>query len=152
MSGDINMTAKKGYTLIEILIVIALFSILLFICFPSLNLFQDIREKQEISEFKKDLLFARNSAIVENKRYMVYFNYNGNAYTIKKGENSPSIKNKTFNHGLQLNGGKEVVGSFVFTPSGTTDSGGTIYIDTIRNKSYIITLTPATGRIEIRLK
>ena len=146
------MTAKKGYTLIEILIVVALFSILLSICFPNLSLFQNIREKQEISEFKKDLLFARNNAILENKRYIVYFYYDTNSYSIKTSENSPTIKSKTFDHGLKLNGDKEVVGSFVFTPSGTTDNSGTIYIDTIKNKNYIITLTPVTGRIEIKLE
>lgn len=150
MNGDINMTDKKGYTLIELLIVIALFSILLSIALPNLAFYRNIMERQEISEFKKDLLFARNSAIVENKSYTVAFNHERNSYNIKTGSRPP-IKSKTFNHGLKLTENK-LANSFIFTPSGATANSNTIYINTKKDKRYVVTLTPATGRIEIKLE
>ena len=151
MSGNINMTEKKGYTLIELLIVIALFSIVFAIALPNMSLFKAMREKQEINEFRKDLLFARNSAIVENRSYSVYFYIDRNTYSIKESERDIAIKTKTFSNGLKLNE-DDIVGSFTFTPSGATGNSGTVYIDTIRNSRYKITLTPATGRIEVKLE
>lgn len=144
------MTEKKGYTLIELLIVIALFSIFLSIAIPNLNFYRNIMEKQEIAEFKKDLLFARNSAIVENRSYTVNFNHERNSYNIKTS-NRPTVKSKTFSNGLKLFE-NNLVNSFTFTPSGATGNSNTIYIDTKKNKRYVVTLTPATGRIEIRLE
>lgn len=68
MNGDINMTARKGYTLIEILIVLALFfQFFLSLGLPNTKFYGRIREKQEIDEFRKDLLFSRNRAIIESK-------------------------------------------------------------------------------------
>ncbi|NLY47078.1 MAG: type II secretion system protein [Tissierella sp.] len=145
------MTEKKGYTLIELLIAIALFSILLSIAIPNFNFYTNLREKQEIAEFKKDLLFARNSAIVENRYYIVYFNHSENSYIIKTGEASPTIKSKTFGQGLKLDI-DNLVGSFTFTPSGATGNSNTLYINARKNRRYVVTLTPATGRIEIKFE
>ena len=145
------MTEKKGYTLIELLIVIALFSIFLSISLPNMSFFTAMRQKQEINEFKKDLLFARNSAIVENKSYRVSFYIDKNTYSIRESGKDKAIKSKTFSNGLKLNE-DVIVGSFVFTPSGATGNSGSLYIEAMRNNRYKVTLTPATGRIEIKLE
>lgn len=131
--------------------VIALLSILFSIAIPNFRLFTTMMQKQEINEFKKDLLFARNSAILENRSYMVYFFNDKNTYTIKNGEQEAAIKTKIFNHGLKLNV-DQTVGSFVFTPSGAPGNSNTIYINTSGSKTYRVTLTPATGRVEIYLE
>ncbi|MDR7870021.1 MAG: GspH/FimT family protein [Tissierellaceae bacterium] len=144
------MTAKKGYTLIEILIGIALFSILFSIAMPNTNYFKDMMEKQEIVEFKKDLLYARNMAIVENRTYFVYFFKDQNSYSLKLSETSPPIKSKTFGSGLKLN--NNAVGSFIFKPSGTSGNSNTIYINTRRNERYVVTIAPAANKINIVLE
>lgn len=151
MNGDIDMRKNSGYTLIELLIVIALFSTILSIAIPNLGFFKNLMEKQEIVELKKDLLFSRNSAIVENKYYIVYFNHKENSYTIKTSETSPAIKSKTLGQGLKLDK-NNLVGNFTFTPSGATGNSNTLYINTRKNKRYAISLTPATGRIEIKIE
>lgn len=143
------MTVRKGYTLIEILIVIALFSILVSMIIPKLSFFNILSERQEIAELKKDLLYAREMAIIENKSYMVYFFHDKNSYSIKTSEAGPVIKSKTFDSGLKLNIDN---GSFIFNPSGAAGKSNTIYINTNRNKRYAISLSPATSRIEIKLE
>ena len=142
------MTAKKGYTLIEILIVIALFAILFSISFPSTNFYRTMMERQEIAEFRKDLLYARNMAIIDNRSYYVNFTMVDNSYSVDIGM-SKTIKKKAFGHGLKLNSGAE---PFIFLPSGASDNASTIYINTNRNTRYRISLTPATSRIEIKLE
>ncbi len=151
MNGDIDMRKNSGYTLIELLIVIALFSTILSIVIPKLGFFKNLMEKQEIAELKKDLLFARNSAIVENRYYTVYFNHNENFYTIKTSESSSVIKSKTLGQGLKLDE-NNLVGNFTFTSSGATANSNTLYINARKNKRYVISLTPATGRIEIKIE
>ena len=151
MNGDINMTAKRGYTLIEILIVITLFSIILLIALPNMGFYRLILEKQEIAEFKKDLLYARNMAIVENESYIVYFFKHNNSYSIKTSETNITIKSKTFGNGLKLDN-IDIVGSFIFNPSGAAGNSNSIYINTSRDKVYEVRLSPVTSRVEIVLE
>ena len=142
------MTYKKGYTLIEILIVIALFLVLFSISFPSTNFYKKILERQEISEFRKDLFYARNMAIIDNKSYYVNFTMIDNSYSVDIGM-TKTIKKKAFGHGLKLNNAAE---PFIFLPSGASDNAGTIFINTDRGERYRVSLTPATSRIEIILE
>lgn len=151
MSGDTNMAARKGYTLIEILIVLALFSILLYIAVPNTKFYGRIREKQEIAEFRKDLLFARNKAIIESKNYIVYFYNDENCYRIKTSENGPVIKKKEFQYGLKLEN-TNLVPYFIFKPTGATANANTLYLKNNRNQRYKVSLTPATGRITFILE
>lgn len=145
------MTARKGYTLIEILIVIALFSILLSLALPNLNFYLNFMERQEMEEFRNDLLYARNMAILENRYYIVYFFQDLNAYMIKTGEHSPAIKNKTFNNGLRLSKNSTTT-NFTFTSTGAPANSGTVYIVNRKGRRYRVTLSPATGRIEVKLE
>ncbi len=151
MNGDINMTARKGYTLIEILIVLALFSIFLSLGLPNTKFYGRIREKQEIDEFRKDLLFSRNRAIIESKNYIVYFYNDENCYRIKTSETSPVIKKKVFQHGLKLEN-TNLVPFFEFKPTGSTANANTLYLKNSRNQRYKVTLTPATGRVTFVLE
>lgn len=149
MSGNIDMTAKKGYTLIEILIVVALFSIILSIAVPKMGFYRILLEKQEISELKKDLLYARNMAIVDNKSYTVYFKQEDNSYYIKAKNSDSIVKNKTLSSGLKFDN-KDLVGSFIFNPTGAAGNSDTLIIKTSTNKKYEIKLSPVTSRIEIK--
>ena len=47
------MTSRRAYTLIEILIVLALLSLVLCIAVPSLGILNSVKEKQEFNELKK---------------------------------------------------------------------------------------------------
>ena len=87
MNGNIdnkNCNSEYGYTLVELLVVIALFAIVLSIGIPSTKIIFNTREKKELMEFKRDIIFARNSAVVENCNYILYVYVDRNRYKIAK--------------------------------------------------------------------
>lgn len=138
---------KKAYTLIEVLLVIALISIITSIFIPNTRMFQNIKAKNEIKEFRKDLLFARNAAILENSYYYIYFEIDKNRYFIKKATTESPIKTKDFDHGISLDNRSNIT-VLQFNPNGRPGNSGSIYLTDLNNKAYKITVTPATGRID----
>jgi len=140
------MNNRKAYTLIEVLLVVALLSIITGLAFPNTRTYLRIKEKKELDEFRKDILFARNKAIIESKNCFIYFNFEDNQYIIKHSEESLPIKTKKFPSGIELSGKKNVL-YFEFNCNGSTNKSGTIYLTTKFNDTYSISLTPATGRL-----
>lgn len=134
------MTSKKGYTLLELLVVIALFSLVLSIALPRGNLYAAYLEKTELRELKSDLLYCRNKAIVENRIYVVYFSRN-DCYQIRL--NSQVIKRKELKT-LNVSGLKEIR----YTATGVPTQAGSLDVSGKR-KNYTITISPITGGIRI---
>lgn len=134
------MTSKKGYTLLELLVVIALFSLVLSIALPKGNLYAAYLEKTELKELKSDLLYSRNKAIVDNRVYIVYFS-SKDCYQIKL--NNQVIKRKELKT-LNVSGLKEIR----FTAAGVPTQAGSLNVSGKR-KNYKITISPITGGIRI---
>lgn len=143
------MTTRKGYTLIEILIVLALFAILFSIAIPNSSYFNRVKENMELEELRKDLLITRNKAILESQNYYFYFDVVNNQYIIKTGENHKPFKTKVLVSGIRLNKDSNQ-SNWVFTYKGTTKNAGTIRLSNSRGKIYELTVTPATGRISLK--
>lgn len=140
---------KYGYTLLELLVVVALIAIVLSAAIPSLNIIFNTREKKELLEFKRDIIFARNSAVVENAIYGVYIDIKNNSYKIVKGKEQPTIiKDKQFSHGILIinNNFKNAINFF---PTGTPDRAGTILVTNRKKQDIQITITPATGKVNL---
>lgn len=145
------MINRKGYSLIEILVVIALLSIVIVMTTPNINYFKNLRESLEIKELKRDILFARNKAIIECKIYEIKFIQNENSYVIHTASNikSNTIKHKSFEHGIKLNiknGSK----TFRFNPNGTITNSDTIYFYNRNGIQYRLSITPVTCQITIK--
>ena len=62
---EVAMKNKLAFTLVELIIVIALIGILLLIALPNSEYFNKLKEMAEIKEFRRDVLLARNKAIME---------------------------------------------------------------------------------------
>lgn len=77
------MGDRKAYTLIELILVLALLFIIVAMTIPNTNFYLSIAKNQELKELKKDLLFARNKAIIESQVYIVSFDSKDNRYIIK---------------------------------------------------------------------
>lgn len=135
---------KKGYTLIEIILVLAILSIITSLSLPNLKIINKIRIRNDINEFRKDILYARNKAILESDYCNIYLNFDSNKYTIRNNESSPIIKSKEFNYGLKLEERSNLT-KLQFNPNGTTGSSGTLYLRDGLGKIHKITIRPVGG-------
>ncbi len=59
------MKNNNGFTLLELILCISIMTLILSIPAFKMNIFQGLKEKQEIREFVKDINYARNRAITE---------------------------------------------------------------------------------------
>lgn len=143
------MKEKRGYTLIEILVVLALFAIFLSMAVPNLELYKDMRENMELERLKKDLLFTRNSAILEQIQYRVSFDYDSNSYFIRNKKSNKKIKEVYLENGLKLNNKSGAV-TFEFNRDGKVGKSNTIMLRNRKNERLEISLPPVVGSINVK--
>ncbi len=150
---NINCNRKYGYTLVELIVTISLILIVLSIGMPSVKIIFNIREKKELMEFKRDIIFARNSAVVENCIYILYVDVNKNSYRIAKdnGINAKTIKKVSLSNGIKIKG-NNFNGYTKFYPSGAPNNSGTILLTNRKKQNIEITITPATGKVNLYVK
>lgn len=142
------MLRPKGYTLMEVLLIIALISVIFAIGMPSMKFISNIKEDKELDEFRKDLLHYRNKAIIDCENYNVYLDYVNNCYYVTNKGTEDIIKKKTFTHGIRYKNNYNSI-SFRFTSSGAPSSCGTIYLVNSRKEEFRLSVTPVTGSINL---
>lgn len=141
------MDRYKGYTLLELVIVLTLFSLILMIAVPSLGIIREFREYQQIRQLKTDILFARNQAIVKGKIYFVQFDFVRNGYIIVvSGE---TIKRVYFEEGIELIKNMEMT-ELSFYRTGVPGKSGTIRLKNGKNQIYEVVVTPIVGKVTIK--
>jgi prepilin-type N-terminal cleavage/methylation domain-containing protein len=144
------MTVKRAYTLIEILIVLALISLIMAIAIPSFGIFNTIKENQEFSELKRDLLMSRHKAIVENCPYEVKIDLDKNMYEIYKTNNTNLIKSKTFESGLKFIRTVDTTTNVViFSPSGSPSRSGSFVLKKRNGDKYRFAIVVTSGKLNI---
>ncbi|WP_313756434.1 GspH/FimT family pseudopilin [Tissierella sp.] len=153
MNGNIDngrFSTKKGYTLVELIVTIALLAIVISIGIPSVKVIFNTREKKELMEFRRDIIFARNSAVVENCIYALTIDVNKNGYIITKdsGVGMKIIKNIKFSNGIKIKG-NNFNGYTKFYPNGAPNNSGTILLINKKKQIIEITITPATGKVNL---
>lgn len=152
MNGNIKVKYSKGkfgYTLIELLVVLALFAIVLSIGMPSIKSIFHTKERIELMEFKRDIIFARNSAIVENCNYILYLYPYENRYQINKvNKETTIIKDRTLSNGIVIRG-TNFNNVVTFYPTGAPSQGGTIILTNKKKQKIEITIEVATGKINL---
>lgn len=141
---------KKGYTLLEVLLVLSIITLILGISFPKTSYFVKIREEQVLENFRKDLLFARNRAIIESRNYKVYFNSIDNSYGIRPENDPKAVKLTYFTAGIKIDE-RSPVKSFTFRFNGTTKNSGSLYLRNQANQRIKVKLRPVTGVINIEI-
>lgn len=145
------MKKMKGYTLIELLTILAILGIVISMTMPNSDYFKTIRENNELKTFKRDVLFARNKAITESKIYKLRFLYEDNAYMIKAVDLGVGDFEKTeyFEHGIVLNKNNSIK-EVLFNKNGTISNSGTIKFKRRDGKEYKLVITPVRGLVDIR--
>ncbi len=143
------MTVKRAYTLIEILIVLALISLIMAIAIPSFGILNTIKENQEFSELKRDLLMSRHKAIVENCPYEVKIDVDNNKYEITSSS-STLIKSKKFESGLKFIRTVDTTTSVViFSPSGSPSRSGSFVLKKRNGDKYRFAIVVTSGKLNI---
>lgn len=141
--------SKLGYTLLELLAVLALFAIVFSISIPSIRSIFINLEKRELMTFRRDIINARNSAIIENTYYTLNVNVRNNSYQIiRHGTENETIRNVKFENGIKIIS-NNFSSSLRFSPTGTPYKAGTIKLTNKKGQNIEITITPATGKVNI---
>src|SRR5690554_4459202 len=97
------MLDNRGVTLIEVIVVISIISIIVMISTLNNDILLDYKEKRELLEFKNDINYARNKAIIESTLYTVDIRSYSNSYVIYKHETMPKVvKKKAFKNGIVI--------------------------------------------------
>ncbi len=144
------MTVKRAYTLIEILIVLALLSIIMAIAVPSFGIINSIKEKQEFNELKKDLISSRNKAIVENCPYEFKIDINTNKYEIYRKDNLGLIKSKKLESGLKfIRTVESTTNLVIFSPSGSPSRAGSFVVKKRNGDRYRFAVVVTSGKVNI---
>jgi len=130
------MVKKNGFSLIELLIVIAILGIVLGIAGPNFIKYRENSNLKEVArDFSSDFLLYKQRASAENIHYRISFNMVANSYSVLK---ETALNSNIFNNVVtkQVGGDKPVVitaiggfggNSFVdLQPRGTASAAGSL--------------------------
>jgi len=145
------MKNNRGVTLLELILCISIIAIILSIPVFNIDVFLNLKEKNELKEFITDINYARNRSIIESARHSVFLNIDKNSYTIYKHTSSmPKIvKKKEFTHGIQLKSTNVRDKEIMFTQIGVPSHTGEVILKNRKGEKTKITITPVTGRVNV---
>ncbi len=148
-----DLKSAKGFSLIELLIVIALIAILAAIAAPNFSKYKDNANLKEAArEISGDIQLYKQRAVAENTRYRMVFDVDNNDYTVERdigGVWNNVITDKKI--GGENNNIIKVIGNtntITFQTRGTSSAGTQI----IRHEKRLSTATIVTslmGRVTV---
>lgn len=137
---------NQGYTLLEVIVVLALIGIFLSISIPNLRIISNFQEKNEMKTFRRDIIAAKNKAIMEGTIYVLNIERKINSYNIKiSGETVKDVE-LVYWHIIP---GNTLENRIEFSPTGVPNGGGTIRLKNKKGKITELTISPVTGKINI---
>jgi prepilin-type N-terminal cleavage/methylation domain-containing protein len=146
------MKSRKGFTLVELMIVIALLAIIAAIGGVSLHAYTLNRNlKSAAREIVSDFFVYRSRAVSEGKTYRIAFDVNGSSYTIQPGTSTPVTKSPSaFGSDIRIINANFGAGHTVnFLPRGTVSPFGNIKLENSRQSDATIKVN-ITGRTYVK--
>ena len=151
---------KKGMTLIELVTVIAIMSIIMLIAIPKSTIALNFKERSDLMELKRDILYARNMSITERRRYSLDIHPRKNYYCVNRyirdyGDDKEIVKSKVFESNLRIvtvnfNGSNSnTFGQLLFNTTGAPKMAGNIRLINSKNQDIELTVEVATGKVNI---
>ncbi|MDY2987178.1 MAG: type II secretion system protein [Peptoniphilus sp.] len=136
---------KKGFTLIEIAVVLGILVILMGISIQSIYGIKAYKQKLAVKNFVSDLNSARGYAVANNKKVSVKISEDYYSYEV----NDDFILQK-LPEGLILEPETKEYKDIVFTRKGVSsrEAGRTINFKTER-KTYTVTISPVSGKVRL---
>ena len=148
-----NIRKKWGFTLIELIIVIAILSIVLAIAAPNFTAYRDNTNLREAArDISSDIQLYKQRAVSENVQYSITFNSGTNDYVIKRV--AALVGTKQVGAG---NSSIKILGAPIFSggvptitllPRGTSTAGSLILQHTTRLSEATITAN-IMGRVHV---
>lgn len=141
-----KISRRKGYTLIELIVVLVLFSLLLTIIIPNVSILKTYSQNMQLRILEKDLKQARNTAIIENRIIFVDFHIATNSYIIKYNEKEKIVERKLIN-GVELI--NKNFTTLKLNPNGVIGNAGTL---TIKKgfENYKLSIAAVTSNISVK--
>ncbi|MDO5724667.1 MAG: prepilin-type N-terminal cleavage/methylation domain-containing protein [Tissierellia bacterium] len=139
---------KRAFTIIEIVLVIALVSILTKIYFINNDFINEYRVKESLNKIITDIEYVRNQAINSAKTMEISFNFDDNSYSYNEKETMIDIE---IVKPLKLDYSNSNRTKFVFTKNGipAKDGAGTIAL-IYKHNLYRISVVPVTGMVNLK--
>ena len=153
-------STAKAFSLVELLIVLAIFSIVITIAVPAFSKYRGNANLREVvQEISGDIRLCKQKAVAENSRYRIQLNVRSNNYIIQKETSSShwtnvsSLKNiGADDAALKISGDPTYGGDRIyFQPRGTT-TAGTLEIQHEKFLSKASIVTSIMGRVRIEYK
>lgn len=145
---------KKGYTLIELVVVITILVILGFIVIPRYAGYSSSILERDAQKLKSYLLYAQELAMIKNEPYGLCFNTSSRTFSVNKTDcSSSNIITSPENRGEELvvhldcsiSISPSGTTSIFFTKKGEPDPDGITITLTYNSNSRVIKVEPKTG-------
>jgi len=136
---------KRGFTLIEMVVVISIMAILMAIAVPATRSWRDSARNKEVArEILSLLRHARSQAVTDSQEQIVTIDVGGKQYNINSGSNISLPKQITLEGKEKLDDAWSDAGTYeiTFLPQGSCTT--TIYLR-IQNSDNLIISIPSTA-------
>lgn len=146
------MKSEVGLTLIELVTVLAIFTVLVLIAIPSIDFFDAANSNVRLNiiahEVVDDLRYIQHTSIFEKENLYFEIKPDRTGYFINRYDNNRNVKMKDMPEGIIIE--KNIKKEISFNQMGVPSTGGcTITLKNDKKEIYI-TVLPATGRIMIK--
>lgn len=142
------MRAERGFSLIELMLCVALIGILLKVALPRFNFSKQYVARASARRIVGDLRFARHLAIMNGTPYIVVFDPALSQYKLYKNSVSGAnqvTETRQLATSIILSGNS----SFTFQNTGQVTQGTSLGVSS-GGYTWTITVTPATGYIHMQ--
>ncbi|PIT90709.1 MAG: hypothetical protein COU22_00715 [Candidatus Komeilibacteria bacterium CG10_big_fil_rev_8_21_14_0_10_41_13] len=141
------MIRFKGFSLVELITVVAIIGILASLTYPSFNNYTQNQElKNSAKELLSNLKLAQQYTVTEQAKYSVAINLMSGSYSlIKKGDPDQTIQSFSLDEDVYFSSANGIQDSeAVFNPTGAVDYSGEVFLTHQQSERLVkVTIKPS---------